>query len=542
MYKEGEIMQKAKDIIKDRYQDQINIYDFFNPYRIKENVEPFMGGLPLIFMTTPSMTVYENGEVPETLLTANPLFALLAENDPYILKQLQYSFGGSNSAFIKLATNRFKGITLKDFNMRTVDEHENYYGWKQILPASTVDNFTAESSLTINFSESKNLDMTKLFYAWMCYIEAVRYGLHEPRKITRDSRILDFTSSVYFFLMDFDMRTILYFCKYTGVYPVNVPLGSLIMSDINSKGPIDTSMTFVYQYKEEMNPQIIYDFNAVAGYPAAIYKDTKNGETSPSSFYGDFKNYDPAKDKIEISSSDDPANTLINDGRDYLYTKNYSTMQIRTLIEGRYGVLSETPFNSAENNTKRTLVMEFLTDNDMPSASDSDLSNLMENMKSQKYADLSRRVKANAVDIMGELSSGLVGSATKKQYNDYIEETKKKLGVDEESLDKIKEEYKNRMDAGEMTKEEYDAKLEELQTWADKKVKDNVLDYTTYKGSDEFKNAVRLANYNKLVENATKIGAAIPSMAEYYANKRLENSEKANKATEEFIKYYGGTI
>lgn len=536
-------MQKAIDIIKERYQDQINIYEYFNPYRLKENVEPFMGGFPIIFMTTPSMTVYENGEVPETLLNANPLFALLAENDPYILKQLQYSFGGSTSAFIKLATNRFKGITLKDFNMRTVDEHENYYGWKQILPASTVDNFTAESSLTVNFSESKNLDMTKLFYAWMNYIEVVRYGLHEPRKVTRDSRILDFTSSIYFFLLDFDMRTILYFCKYTGVYPTNVPLGSLIMSDITSRGPVETSMTFAYQYKEEMNPQIIYDFNAVAGYPASIYTDTAKGDTSPSSYYGDFKNFNPEKDKIEVSSSDnDPTNRILDDGRDFLYNKKFSTIQIRTMTEGKYDTQSQTAFNSAENNTKRTLVMEFLDNNEMPSASDSDLSSLVENMKSQKYLDLKRRIKADAVNIMGELSTGLVGTATKKQYNDYIEDTKKKLGVDDESLDKIKSEYKAKVETGEITQEEYDAKLEELQTWADKKVKDNVLDYLTYKGSADFKNTVRQANYMKMVENYTKMGMAIPSMAEFYANKRSENSEKADKAADDFLKYFYGMI
>lgn len=541
-------MASADKIIKERYIDELNIYENFNPYRIKENIEPFMGGIPIIFMTTPSMTIFEGGKIINSLLDSNPIFSLLNETDPIIIKNLQYNGGGSTSPFIKIATNRFKGLSLKDFNMQTVEEHQNYYGWKQILPSTTVDNFTAESSLNINFAETKSLDMTKLFYSWMCYIEAVRYGLHEPNQKTRDNRILDFTSSVYFFLLDFDMRTILYFCKYTGVYPTNVPLGNLVMGDITSKAPIDTSMTFVYQYKEEMNPQIIYDFNIVAGNPGEVFKhqgidavdNGANNTASVLSGYGDFNRYNPEESKLKINN-----NNIIptDDGRDFIYNKNYNTVQIKTMVESDYDNNNQTSFNSSENSNKKTLIMDFISNNHSSGIAGSfNASNYINDYTTQKYQDLQRKIKSQASDILGELSIGLIGEANKKQYDDYLIEKRKELGISEEDIQTLKDSYKEKMDNEEITEEDYKLKLEEIDTMVESKIKNNVLDYSSYKNSEEYKNAVRTKNYLDAVINANKAGTTLPGMEEYYSRLKSDNSNKASKAADEFIKLFGTWI
>jgi len=422
--------------LQERYRDEVNIYNYYNPYRIKENVEPFQGGFPIIFMTTPGMNIFESdNKVFESLLVSNPVFSFLADTDPYILRQLQFysTGGGTTSPFIKLLTNRFKGMILKDFNMKTMEDYENYQGWKQILPASTNDNFTAEASLNISFSESKNLDVTKIMYAWMNYIEAVRLGYHEPAQITRDNRILDFTSSIYFFLLDFDMRTILYFCKYTGVYPINIPLSNLVMGDILTKAPVDTNITFAYQYKEELNPQIIYDFNLISndvekifGFNKKKYLDNRNGlslnnyktygislleKYDPKKVITDEHFHNPTDEKtIEFTKkakqakqaesalatyatkerweqfkketdqellnadiyalengglidkkSDSIGQIMIDDydGRDFIFKKDYNHVTIKYLLESDYVEQNQTSFNSALNESRRSLVLCF---------------------------------------------------------------------------------------------------------------------------------------------------------------------------------------
>jgi len=403
-------MRNAADILKERYIDEVNIYDNFNPYRIKENVEPFMGGLPIIFMTTPSMSIIDGDAVYENLALVNPLFTLLETTDFNLLKGLQYGEGGTNSPFIKILTNRFKGITLKDFVMSTTDEHETYYGWKQILPGSTVENFTAEGSLIVTFSETKNLDITKYNYAWMNYIEAVRYGTYEPKASTRSTRTLDFTSSLYFFLLDFDMRTILYFCKYTGVYPTNVPLGSTIISDniSTTKNMIDSPITFAYQYKEEMNPQILYDFNIVSEDPGSLFKNLKHGEDGTPSLYGGFKQYNPTDYmitstlNIEDKKDNSSTNALLDDGRDYLYVKNYNTPVIRMANEESYDSNSQTSFNSAETN-KTTFVMEFLNTNEKATAASIFNDGTSSNgaaYKSSALSELKNKIRGEALALL----------------------------------------------------------------------------------------------------------------------------------------------
>lgn len=554
----------AASIVSNKY-GEVNIYNNFNPYRLRENTEPFMGGLPIVFLTTPSMNIYENGDCCETLLDSNQLFSYLNSTDSYILKQLQYSGGGSTSPFIKLCTNRFKGITLKDFGMKTIEDYENYYGWKQILPASTIDNFTAESSLTVNFAETKNLDITKIFYAWMTYIEVTSYGLHEPTQTTRDNRILDFTSSLYFFLLDFDMRTVLYFTKYTGIYPTNVPLSSLVLSDITSRNAIETTITFAYQYKEELNPQIIYDFNAVSNSTANIFNYTKkessdgSSDTATASLsslqsnygYSTFNVYDPNEDTTVISSSSTSSNssssnsyTFSNDGRDFMFEKNYDHVEIKTSSEGSYDTTnSKTAFNSAENSTKRTLVMCFSNNaNESGSTGDSKTAATNSNYSTSSWDQLRQNILSNAVETMSELKMGVITSSNTSVYNDYVEKTKKALEIDDDTVNAKKEALKQLYDNGELTEDEYKKELETYETTVEQK-SEKILSRSEYSNSSEYKTAVRTANFQKLLETAATTGTSMPATLNEYINQTKQSVyEQASAATETFLKYFGGFL
>lgn len=539
-------MATAQKIVNERYSEEINIYNNYNPFRLRENVEPFMGGLPVIFVTTPSMNIFGNGDVLDTLANANPLFSYLADTDTFILNQLQYNGtgGGTKSPFIKILTNRFKGLMLKDFNMKTTEAYETSYGWKQILPSSINDNFTAESSLNISFAETKNLDITKIFYAWMCYIEAVRYGLHEPSQITRDNRMLDYTTSIYFFVLDFDMRTILYFCKYTGVYPVNVPLSNLVMSDITSRNAIDCSITFTYQYKEELNPQIIYDFNSVSNYTSSIFSYTKKDEDTSLSAstlkskygYGNFTQYKAGDDMDKFEKGQ------VIDGRDFLFNKYYDRVTIKTMTEGSYISSNQTAFNSAENNSKKTLVMCFDSSRVNNEKNDSGI-NYNETFSSRKYDSIKKSLIGSAKDLMGALAVGLISSASKSDYEKYEEAKKKELGIDDESIEKIKEDYKTKLDNEEITEDEYKEKIEALETKVKDKIEKNIMKYNDYKNSEEYMQAARLENYKKAVEQAAKTGISIAgSLSEYMASKMAGVTNKAIEGSERFLKYFGGFL
>lgn len=540
-------MMNTATKLKEMYSE-VNIYDNFNPYRLRENVEPFMGGLPIMFMTTPTMNIFSGGKPFDSLLISNAIFSYLADMDPFILKQLQYSNGGSDSPFIKILTNRFKGLNLKDFNMRLADgEFENYTGYKQILPDSNVDNFTAESSFNVTFSETKNLDITKIFYAWMCYIEAVRYGLHDPADINRNNRVLDFTSSIYFFILDFDMRTILYFCKYTGVYPNNVPLSGLVMSDITSRGAIDTTITFTYQYKEEFTPHIIYDFNMVSNNPANLFNYTRpnvsSGNTTMQALksqygYGGMDGYDPSKDYIQYTSNNASSSSMNklnqSDGRDFLYEKNYDTVSIKFMKENNYSSESQSAFNSAEPD-KKTLVMCFESKNNSPGNSSNVEYTSKYDMK--KYNQLAQSIRDELNNQVRDLyeSAKSVG-ATELEYQEYLRQKEKDYKINPEYISELKQEAKEILDKAKKDRrlnliteeqykefeENYKRKLEEITEnlkTNKEKYDAEVLTFDKYQFSNQFM-LQRAKTINKKKEEAN----------------RVLNSDMINR----FMKYFGG--
>lgn len=384
--------------IINRYSE-VDIKKKFNPYKFRNNVEPYIGGIPIIFMTTPQMNIFEdpndsgytNGQALVSMITgraldsksnqiyynstnsqntgyassicknldsASSLFGYYFQTDPELVRSLTYgeSLGGTSSPWIKFLTNLFKGTNLKDLSMRTVEEYETYLGWKQIMPGPNIDSYSADNGLSVTYDETKNLDVIKFHTLWMEYIEAVRYGNHSPSVQMRMRRTIDYTSSLYFFILDFDMSKILYWCKYTGIYPTNVPYSVLTPGDITTRNPTDVTITYAYQYKEELRPTVIYDFNSIAkfshkvvAYGRGSYLHDNNDDSNDvkRSSYGwgdiDFA-YDTTFGGFDFSKKEN---------------KEFNNVEIKLLSNSRYDDRNQTGFASDTNMNRRSFHLIF---------------------------------------------------------------------------------------------------------------------------------------------------------------------------------------
>jgi hypothetical protein len=58
-----------------------------------------------------------------------------------------------------------------------------------------------------------------------------------------------------------DAETIIFWAKYTGLFPQNVPYSAFSSGDLATVNPIQTTISYVYNYKEFLNPEILIDFN-----------------------------------------------------------------------------------------------------------------------------------------------------------------------------------------------------------------------------------------------------------------------------------------
>ena len=247
----------------------INELEYFNPYRLGNPYsEMLVKGFPVIFVTTPLLNLNEqnisNDEFCKYMSTNNAgLFSTLNFNG--------FGSGGNgetlisahtSSPFMKILSNKFVNIDIKDTSLASKTLGETFYGYKMELPGPMVDSING-GQFSITFQETRDLAIAKIFKVWTDYMENVSRGIFSPSNEARRQKILDYTTSVYYFLLDFDGESIQYYAKYTGCMPLNVPYSNFQQEVGGNHEPTQLGIDFNYSMKEDMNPAILSDFNMV---------------------------------------------------------------------------------------------------------------------------------------------------------------------------------------------------------------------------------------------------------------------------------------
>lgn len=229
----------------------------------------------------------------------------------------QTDFINYSSAFIPLLTNSILEVPgARDFVLGSKETEGDYYGGKLNYPTGGGDiNASGEFSLT--FRDNIWSHVFHLFYHWVLYIDLVSRGEILPRISNIWEKILDYTCSIYVFVLDKDQTTIRGWAKYTGCSPRSVPMGQ-IKHTVQGDGADwrEISIPFVYNHVEYMTPEIFTDFNYVAGieYDRIIKKDFKgfslhNSKNSNYTSQDIFTNIDGVKIKFG-SSGQNPERLL----------------------------------------------------------------------------------------------------------------------------------------------------------------------------------------------------------------------------------------
>ena len=240
----------------------VNIYDTYNNARLLDCKTPAIKGIPHVFFTTPLLNLQKENCYRDPFLSNMYYF----HSD--WLKALHYngSVGttnnnilGTSSPFIKLFYNSATNFQTKDHSSRTMEVGETYYGFKLTLPSTNVDSIIGDE-ISIEFYDWDKLPLLNTMYAWYLYHNKVRRGELNPQREYIKNKILDYTSSIYYFITEMDGTTIQYYAKYTGVVPISVPF-SQFSSEYNDHDVIKFPVNFVYSFKEDMNPEILLDFN-----------------------------------------------------------------------------------------------------------------------------------------------------------------------------------------------------------------------------------------------------------------------------------------
>ena len=228
-----------------------------NRFRNNEGIDYLTSGIGYVFMTKPHLHISGNSSLGDPFI-----YTLRNSNSgpAKVVKQnLDGVKGGSiDGNFMSIITNSVERFETQDVVLKTKEIGETFYGEKLHWGDNAFESYGG-GSLTIEYTEYNDLVLTMLHKAWVDYIHGVKLDKIKPREEYIEKKIIDYVSSIYYFLLESDGSTIRYFAKYTGVFPTSVPYSAMSFS-LGESAPKKLSVQYQYSFKDDLDPRILDEF------------------------------------------------------------------------------------------------------------------------------------------------------------------------------------------------------------------------------------------------------------------------------------------
>lgn len=252
MYKR--INQDVRSIKKNWNQN----VKFYNRFKLANPDDILTKGFCHIFFTRPDLNLTSNGKLtggPKK----DPTFNYAFKRKKTIVEQLELSSDRKND-FMMLLSNKANSFELSDESVKTDQTGRTYLGHSITFARHNIES-KAGGTFSINYTDNRDLDILLLHKLWIDYMSNVYRGVWNPRDKYIYGKILDYACSVYVVITAEDFETILYWAKYYGVFPVNVPYSGVSWSSGQVISKVDYSITYAYSWKEDFDPLTLTELN-----------------------------------------------------------------------------------------------------------------------------------------------------------------------------------------------------------------------------------------------------------------------------------------
>ncbi len=284
--------------------NKFNRYGFIDPYSSVSHTTEYL------FFTKPDLHLYKgdstSGINPE--IAHYPFFNEMKKNYNRVLQQLQSSAG--TGKFINVLSNSVKNtLDIPTLTAKISETSSTIYGTK--LSYRMGSSGDEELDFSLEFEDTKYLDLYMLFKCWDEYNQKKALGLVSPKDDYVINKILHDQIAIYKIVVGEDGKTIIYYAKLYGCYPTSVPREAF--SDMNSSGGLRYSVPWKAFAIEDMDPLILRDFNKLISSTVKGTKhdlplfDRSNGcsnttwATSPYVYERlNMANFDPRQYKYEL--------------------------------------------------------------------------------------------------------------------------------------------------------------------------------------------------------------------------------------------------
>lgn len=222
-----------------------------------------------VFFTKPDLFIFNKDSGNLSGFVKNvPFFENCLKTNRDSLYQLQYSATSGKFPFMNVLTNA-KRSNLDLPGISTQNDMEtaaNLFDTKMSYRGTSYSS-DENHDFSIEFEDTKNLDIYMLFKAYDEYERRKYYGYFDLFKNQNQyltyvqNKIIHDQFSIFKFIVTEDGSTILHYSKMYGCYPKSVPRDSF--GDMNENGEIKFSINFKATFIEDMDPNILVDFNVL---------------------------------------------------------------------------------------------------------------------------------------------------------------------------------------------------------------------------------------------------------------------------------------
>lgn len=248
-------------------RDQLNknVFSLFDRYYTVNPEMELTGLCHYVFITRPDLNIVEDAEnypIRNEVSQARNQFSSVWQTNPEVIRSL-IAQGFGDHEFIPIITSRVESLQLPDYSLRTYMIEQPFSGYSMPISGHGIHSTTGgQFDLTIR--EMSDLSLHKLFQLWTGYINDINLGLYRPRNVHIHQNRCDYAVSVYDIVCAPDAKTVLFWVKYVGAFPINVPTSDL---SFNRNGGVSNQFTVTFDYflAEFMDYYSLLDFNINSG-------------------------------------------------------------------------------------------------------------------------------------------------------------------------------------------------------------------------------------------------------------------------------------
>ena len=255
-------------------------FGLFNPWEAATTTREFL------FFTKPDLNIYARdddsgmlmgGPVLNETLQSYAYWKDLIKSKKRIINLLQSSADETDNFNHLLQNQVISNLEIPGLTAETIETPTNMYGvgfsYRGSSEASD-DSF----DFSLEFRDTKWLDVYYFFKTYEEYETLKHHGTIAPYRGYIESKVIHDQFSIYKFLVDEDMETIIYYSKFFGVMPKSLPRD--VFSSATFDNGISYSVDFRAAFFEDMKPEILNDFNYISApyytslpYQIDVYND-----------------------------------------------------------------------------------------------------------------------------------------------------------------------------------------------------------------------------------------------------------------------------